>query len=413
MHKMSRRWWVVFLLFTGTFINAIDRASLSTAAPVMMKEMGLDAAKMGFVLSAFFWFYMLMNIPAGQLADRYGAKVVMGWAAFLWSACSALIGRANGFWQLIALRLGVGAGESASFPVNAKIVNHQFEPHERGMVVGFYSCGLRIGLAAAPVMVAALIARWSWHFAFYATGLGSLAWVVLWFFTYPSEKVETPAEPQMPEKSSVAWLALLRNRTVLGLVLCKFFQDYLFYLFVTWLPGYLVLNRGFSILKMGWFASLPWIAGSIAQPLAGFVSDSLIRRGKSVTFARKSIIITMQILAASVIAAGYTKDAMTAVWLLTFSVAVESAATAILWTTCTDIAPKSCAGSLAGLMNSAGALAGILAPTVTGFLAQSAGGFQLALLVGGCMVVIAAVAIGFVVGEIKTIASPIPVFAGK
>src|SRR6185437_11584875 len=104
----------------------------------------------------------------------------MGWAAFVWSVSSALIGRANGFWHLILLRLGVGAGESASFPVNAKIVNRQFQPHERGMVVGIYSCGLRLGMAAAPLVMAAFIKRWNWRFAFYATGLCSLIWVVLW-----------------------------------------------------------------------------------------------------------------------------------------------------------------------------------------------------------------------------------------
>jgi ACS family glucarate transporter-like MFS transporter len=195
----------------------------------------------------------------------------------------------------------------------------------------------------------------------------------------------------------------VRNRTVAGLILCKFFQDYLFYLFVTWLPGYLVLSRGFSILKMGWYASLPWIAGCIAQPLAGWVSDELIRRGVSITVSRKSIIVLMQLLAALVIAAGYARDAMTAVWILIFSVACESAATSILWTACADVGSANGAGLLAGVMNSAGALAGILAPIATGFLAKSSGSFQLPLLVGGCMVLCAAAAMLFIAGELKPI----------
>jgi len=199
-------------------------------------------------------------------------------------------------------------------------------------------------------------------------------------------------------------MELLRNRTVVGLVCCKFFQDYLFYLFVTWLPGYLIMERGFSIMKMGWYASLPWIAGFFAQPLAGVSSDWLIRRGVSVTVSRKSIVISLQLVAASVVAAGYVADAMTAVWLLTLSVACESASTSILWTTCTDVAPPSAAGSLAGIMNTAGALAGILAPTVTGFLLKATGSFQQALLIGSCMVVLAACAMGFAVGELKPLA---------
>jgi ACS family glucarate transporter-like MFS transporter len=161
------------------------------------------------------------------------------------------------------------------------------------------------------------------------------------------------------------------------------------------------MERGFTIMKMGWYASLPWIAGFFAQPLAGAVSDWLIRRGVSVTVSRKSIIISLQLMAASVVAAGYAADPMTAVWLLTLSVACESASTSILWATCTDVAPPFAAGSLAGIMNTAGALAGILAPTVTGFLLKATGSFQQALLIGSCMVVLAACAMGFVVGELK------------
>lgn len=393
---MSSPWWVVFLLFSGTFINAIDRASLSSAMPLMKKEMGLSEGSMGIALSAFFWFYLLMNIPAGRIADRVGAKRTLGWAAALWSVCSALTGRAANLASLVLARVGVGAGEAASFPVNAKIVNNSFQPRQRGLVVACYTAGLRLGFAVAPLLMAWLIVRWGWRCAFYCTGLGSLLWVGLWLLTY----TERPAGEAAPVGPRVPMLELLRNRTVLGLVLCKFFQDYLFYLFVTWLPSYLILSRGFSVLKMGWYASLPWVAGCVAQPLAGWISDRLIDRGVSVTMARKSIVVLMQLLAASVVIAGYAKDATTAVWILTFSVACESAATSVLWTACTDAAPRAAAGSMAGIMNSAGALAGILAPAATGFLAQASGGFQLPLLIGAGMVLLAAASMWFVVEEL-------------
>lgn len=398
MRQNSSRWWVVFLLCGGTFINAIDRASLSSAAPTLMTQLGLDEAKMGIVLSAFFWFYMVMNIPAGRMADKLGVKLTLGWAAALWSVCSAATGAATGFLSLILARIGVGTGESASFPVNAKVVNNRFEPHERGMAVGCYTAGLRLGFALTPMLMAWLITTAGWRAAFCVTGLGSLAWVVLWCFTY--SEMTPPQADRQPAQAKIPVRDLLRNRTVLGLVLCKFFQDYLFYLFVTWLPGYLVLGRGFSVLKMGWYASLPWMAGFIAQPLAGWYSDRLIRGGMNVTLARKSILVLMQLLAASVVFAAYAENAMTAVWLLTLSVACESAATSILWTSCADAAPPSAAGSLAGLMNTAGALAGILAPAVTGVLAKTTGNFQLPLLLGSGMVLLAAVAIWFVAGEL-------------
>jgi MFS family permease len=398
--KAKARWWVIFLLFTGTFINAIDRASLSTAAPDMMAELGMDPGLMGIALSAFFWSYIIMNIPAGWMADKYGAKRALGWAAGLWSVSSALTGAATHYLHVILARIGVGIGEAASFPVNARIVTNSFPPEQRGTAVGFYTSGLRLGFALTPILMACLISKWSWRLAFYVTGIGSLLWVALWYFTYKeARKASIAAETNR----GILWRKLLRNRTVLGLVLCKFFQDYLYYLFVTWLPAYLIMGRGFTIMKMGWYASLPWIAGAVAQPLVGSASDWLIRRGVSTTISRKTIIITMQLMAGSVVLAGYAEDAITAVWLLTLSVACESASTSTLWAACTDVAPPSAAGALAGIMNTAGAVAGVLAPTVTGFLLKATGSFQEALLIGSCMVVLAALSMWFVVGKLKPI----------
>lgn len=398
MTKLRSPWWVVFLLFSGTFINAIDRASLSVAAPVLKVEWGLDDAKLGIALSAFFWFYMVMNIPAGLLADRFGAKRTLGWAAAVWSVCSAGTGMARNLAHLIVARVGVGAGEAANFPVNAKIVNNSFPPRQRGIAVACYTSGLRLGFAVTPVLMAWLIKDWGWRAAFYITGGASLVWVAVWSVTFqeeaPAQTSPSAAAPKIP------MARLLRDRTVSGLVLCKFFQDYLFYLFVTWLPGYLVLSRHFSLLKTGWYASLPWIAGCAAQPLAGWFSDWMIGRGVSVTASRKSVVIVMQLLAALVVVAGYVQDPMTAVWLLTIAVACESAATSVLWTACTDAAPRDGAGSMAGIMNSAGALAGILAPAATGFLAQWRGGFEIPLAVGGGMVLLAAASMWLVVGKL-------------
>src|SRR5580704_8493204 len=219
MRRASNRWWIVFLLFSGTFINAIDRSSLSTAAPYLMKELGLDEESMGVALSAFFWFYMLMNVPAGLIADRYGAKRALGWASTLWSACSTLTGFARNLPQLIFARIGVGSGEAAGFPVNAKIVNNLFEPRERGIAAGCYNAGLRLGFAVTPVLMVWLIKHWGWRCAFYVTGIGSLGWVAMWYFTY----TEHPAEPATPGEALAkpaakipAW-RLLENRTVIGL----------------------------------------------------------------------------------------------------------------------------------------------------------------------------------------------------
>jgi len=403
----SYKIWVVFLLFSGTFINAIDRASLSAAGPTMMKDLHFDPAVMGIILSAFFWPYALLNIPAGALSDKFGGKRVLGWAAIVWSFASAATGIAGSYFHVILARIGVGVGEAANFPVNAKIVNNTFQSQERGTAIGWYTAGLRLGYAACPLIMAYLLTHWGWRTAFIITGLGSLSWVALWYFTYK----ERPAENQQAPESAITkappvkipWKELLQHRNVIGLVMCKFFQDYLFYLFVTWLPAYLIMARGFTIMKMGTYDSLMWLAGFAAQPLIGWFSDRMIINGVSVTLARKSLIVIMQLFAASVIAVGFIDDTMTAIWLLILCVACESASTSILWTTCTEVAPSYAAGTLAGIMNTAGAFAGMLAPIVTGMVLKITGSFQMALIFGGVMVACAALSMWFIVGELKPI----------
>ena len=405
----SYKTWVVFLLFTGTFINAIDRASLSTAAPSIMKDLLMDPAMMGVILSAFFWPYAIFNLPAGTLADKFGAKKVLAVSATLWSVCSALTGTALNHVHLFLARAGIGIGEAANFPVNAKIVNNTFSSEQRGTAIGWYTAGLRLGFAACPLLMAWLLTNFGWRNAFYITGIGSLFWVVLWWYTfkeYKTPKEEKALTTGVQEKVKIPWRILLSSRTVWGLVACKFFQDYLFYLFVTWLPAYLIMHRGFTIMKMGTYDSLMWFAGFCAQPMIGWFSDRLIRAGVSVTVSRKSMIIIMQLFASAVIAVGYVDDVMTAVWLLVMCVACESASTSILWTTCTEVAPRKLAGTLAGIMNTAGAFAGALAPIVTGFIVKITGSFQIALLVGGVMVVLAALSMLVIVGRLEPIKLP-------
>ena len=144
------RWWVIFLLFTGTFINAIDRASLSIAAPNMMAELHMDPGMMGIALSAFFWSYIIMNIPAGGMADKFGAKRTLGWAAGLWSICSAFTGMATQYLHVVLARIGVGVGEAASFPVNARIVTNSFPSEQRGTAEALNTAFEFLADAASP-----------------------------------------------------------------------------------------------------------------------------------------------------------------------------------------------------------------------------------------------------------------------
>jgi MFS family permease len=390
----TARWWVVLLLFTGSLINTIDRGSISTAVPSMMRDLHLDEAAMGVVLSSFFWAYVALNIPVGLLADRCGAKVTLGWSAFVWSIFSALTAVGTRSWHLVLCRLGVGAGEAAIQPVNAKIVRAYFSTAERGTVVGIYLSAFRLGFAAAPVIMGYLITAYAWRGAFVITGAASLIWVLVWRLTFTERRTTVMDRPKTP------WRQLLRHRTITGLVVCKFFQDYSYYLFVTWLPTYLVTERKLSLIKSGWYAAIPWVVACLFQPLVGWLSDLLIKRGITATGSRKGLVVAMNLLATVVVFTPYTASAHAAVLLLTLSLAFESASSVLLWSICTEVAPDRAAASVGGILNCAGAMAGIVAPIVTGYLVRQTGNFTLSLAIGGAMFVCASLSMLLIVGKV-------------
>ncbi|HHY68376.1 MAG TPA: MFS transporter [Alicyclobacillus sp.] len=399
-HFSGYKGWVLFLVFSGTLINAVDRSSLATANTFIAQDLHLSLETMGWVLSAFGWTYLIFNIPAGWLSDRFGTKKVYGIAAFVWSLASAMTGMAKGLGVLLFSRGLVGMGEAANFPAATKVITEHFEESERGTATGIYLAGLRLGFALTPgLMVGLMVAFGSkahpdWRMAFYITGLGSLLWVVLWIFTYREHRGPKSVTGGVGGEQRVLVGSLLKYRNTWAIIFIKFFQDYLYYLFLTWLPGYLIKGRHLDLGHVAFYATLPWIAGMLAQPLIGILSDALIRRGYNVTKVKKTLIVIVQLVSVSVIGAAYAQSAVTAAWLLVLSMAAESASTAILWSIPQDLAPPGAAGSLGGIMNTAGALASIVAPALTGYIAQVFG-FTPALVLGGLVMVAAALCVIF------------------
>lgn len=383
----ARKYWILFLIFSGNAINALDRSTLAIANTFVAKDLHLSLGTMGLILSAFGWAYLAFNLPAGWLCDRFGVKKVYGIGATLWCFASAMTGLAKGVGTLFLSRILIGVGESANFPSATKVIAERFDKSERGMVTGVFMAGLRVGFAVTPALMIGLMisfgskAQPNWHMAFYLTGLGGLSWVILWLLTY-RDNVQTAASPVVHTKVSLA--PFLKFRNFWAMILIKFCQDYLYYLFLTWLPGYLIHARHLDLAHVAFYATMPWIAGMITQPLIGIISDKLIQSGRDATRVKKTLLVSVQLIALAVVFAGYTENAITAAWLLVLAMAGESAMAALTWTFPQDLAPKGTAGTLGGVMNTSGALASIASPVLTGYVAQYFG-FQSALALGGAM----------------------------
>lgn len=400
----AKKIWLLFLIAAGMLINALDRGALGVAAPTMLKELHMEPGVMGLSLSAFYISYILFMFPVGRLGDKYGAKKTYALIAAFWSLASAATALIQGFSGLIAVRFGVGAGEAGSYPLCTKVINETFPSAERARATAWSYSGTKIGLAVVPILMTFLMTIWNWRGAFLITGLGSLLWCVLWYAFYQGDaRAPQRDDSKLGKSAPVPWRELLGNRTILGLMLTKFFQDYLWVVFVSWLPAYLVLARGFSIPKMGVYATIPWIVGFVAQPAMGHFSDWLIAKGVSVTKARKYSLVGAQVVAATVIGVGFVSSPMIAVALLTINIAGESASSGIMWTILSEVSPKGMGGTVSSAINTISSVAGIIAPTVTGFIYQFTGSFQVALLIAGLGMVISACAVLFIVPKIEPV----------
>ena len=182
--KTRARFVILALISTGTMINYLDRTILGIAAPALTQELGISAALMGIVFSAFSWSYTAMQIPGGVLLDKFGSRIVYFLSLTLWSLFTALHGMVNSVWTLFAMRLGLGVAEAPCFPANSRIVATWFPQQERAMATGVYTVGEYIGLAFLSPVLFWILATFGWRALFIIVGLVGILFGFIWIRYY-------------------------------------------------------------------------------------------------------------------------------------------------------------------------------------------------------------------------------------
>jgi ACS family D-galactonate transporter-like MFS transporter len=396
-HK--RRWSIVSLLFAASVINYLDRAAISFALPLISKDFHLTSQGKGLLLSSFFWSYALMQIPIGWCADRFNLRWLYAGAFTIWSFAQGLTGLSSSLSALLAFRILLGVGESIYLPGGTKIVSLLFAPKQRGLPSGLFDFGTRTGLVLEGILVPWLLVRFGWRHTFLILGFTALVWIAPWFWIFPRRlrAVSTSASLDLAARS--VGRSLL-NRNLLGICLGFFCFDYYWYVLVTWLPDYLVTVRQLSIVQAGFYASLAFFTFGIAEPIGGWIADSLIRRGWDETATRKGIVVVAFGMGVFLIGALRTADTGIAIGLL-IAASLVGLATGNLLAILQSCAPTEAVGTWTGVENFAGNLAGIIAPLAVGFLITSYGsyvpGFELASIV----LFAGVLAYWFVVGDLQ------------
>jgi MFS transporter, ACS family, D-galactonate transporter len=396
----NRRWSIVGLLFAASLINYLDRAAISFALPLISKDFQLTAQTKGLLLSSFFWSYALMQIPIGWSADRFNLRWLYAGSFVIWSFAQGLTGLAGSLTALLGFRILLGVGESIYLPGGTKIVSLLFSAKERGLPSGLFDFGTRTGLVLEGILVPWLLVHFGWRRTFLILGFTALVWLAPWFWVFPRNLQAVRPNAVSPHVASRSVARRLLNRNLLGICLGFFCFDYYWYVLVTWLPDYLVTVRQLSIVQAGFYASLAFFTFGIAEPIGGWIADSLIRRGWDETATRKGIVTIAFSMGIFLIGAMRTAHTEVAIGLL-IAASLVGLATGNLLAILQSCAPSEAVGIWTGSENFAGNLAGIIAPLAVGLLITSYGsyvpGFQLAsiILLAGVL------AYWFVIGDLK------------
>ena len=363
-----RKWLIIGLLCAATTINYVDRQTLSILSPLLRQEFQLSEQDYANIVTAFLVPYTVMYALGGRLLDRLGVRRGLGFALGWWSVATMLTAWARGAFSLGACRFLLGVGEPCVFPAGVKVCGEWFAARQRGIASGIFSSGSTIGAIAAPPLIAWITLHFGWQYAFLIPGALGLLWLPLWWFTYRAPEVLPGETEPRPE-----WRVLLRQRTVWGLIVPRFFSDPVWYFYIFWLPDYLQRERHLSLAEIGIYGWIPFLFADLGHLSGGALSDWLVRRGVSPAGARLWILRAIGILAPLGALVGWAPNATTAIavtCLVAMLTQAWSTATAAL---CADVIPRHSTASVFGMMGMAGSLAGAFFAQILGVVIQNLG----------------------------------------
>ena len=422
MATSNRRWGIGVLLGVGVLVNYFDRISLSVAAPQLQTEFGLGPEALGVLFSAFFWSYALLQIPTGMLLDRFGTTLIGRCGALLWGIASSITALASGFGGIFLARVLLGIAEAPGFPVSSKATGYWFPRKERALATATFDAAAKFSNVIGVPLVAFAVVNWGWRWGFGVTAALSFLYFLAFYFWYrdPSADKKLSKEEYdyikqggataegISDTSAVGMLGYLLSKSkVWGLTIGFAAYGYSFYLFLTWLPGYLVKSMNMSIIKSAGYAAIPWLVATITDLIVGgWLIDYLVGKGKDETVVRKSVLIIGMLFGLAVFGATQTTDPVWAIFWISIALGGLAAAAPVGWSLPSLIAPKGGVGTLGGIMNFANNLMGIAAPIVTGVIVGATNSFANAFIAAGVILLIGILSFAFLMGPIEPLPDP-------
>ena len=431
--RTKYRFVMLILIMLVLTLSTADRATLSVAGVDMGKELNFNSVQLGYLFSAFSWAYVLGQVPAGWLGDKVGSKVTIFAGLALWSVTTVAMGfvgpSAYAFLILLGLRFLLGLFETPVGPSSGKIIAGWFPSTERGVAGAIFNSAQYVSLAIFTPLMGWLAHTFSWHYVYIVMGALGIVLAVIWqvFFQIPSKhKGVNQAEldyisgggglvdmdahvgtgktavdaAKKPVFKFSDMAQLFKSRMLAGIFIAQYCVTAISWFYLSWFPIYLVKAKGFTILKAGFIASIPAIAGCIGGILSGFVSDWILKKTGSLTLARKIPITIGFLLSSTIIICNYVEASSVVIALMSAAFFGKGFGN-LGWAVVADTAPKQIVGLTGGVFNSIGQASGIITPVVIGYILAATGSFNGALLFVGAHGLVAIVSYWVVVGKIE------------
>jgi len=374
-----RRWLILALLAVGALVAFVDRVNISAALTVepFKQHFGLSDVYRGWINSAFFWSYALFQVPMGWVVDRYGVKWPYTICFIIWSVASASIGLMSTAWALVLMRLIVGAAEAVVVPASYRWIRNNFHPNDSGKAVGLYMLGTKFGPAIGAPVAAWLIISFNWQLMFLVTGIAGMLWLLPWVFLTKEDAASNPPGATVQRGHvHVPISRILTSPLVWGTLVVIFCYNYFTFFCMTWMPAYLVEQRGLSLEQMGLYTFFSFMGIALVALASGWGADLLIKRYGHAVLIRKIFVVSGFAIACTVLLGARTESVEWALFWNVFSLSGLGLTTANNLALCSlTLIPAPIVGRVKGVQNVAAALAGIVAPITTGWLLQTTGSF--------------------------------------
>jgi len=392
------RWVILALVFFATTVNYLDRMVMGILAPDLQKLYAITDVQYGYIQSAFAMSYALGQLAAGGFIDRVGVRLGYGCALIAWSISSMLHVLARSAWGFGIMRVFLGVSESPNFPSATKTLSEWFPKKERAFAFGFVNAGTNMGAVLAPAVVPWLATNWGWQWSFIGTGLIGLIWIFFWFPLYrpPAEHPKvSPAElayinsDPVEETVKVPWLTLFTYRQAWAFAIGKFLTDSMWWFYITWAPKFLHTHHNLNLVKIGPPLILVYLMSDVGSVAGGWFSSVMIKRGISVNRARKTAMLICACGMLPVIFAQNVSQLWMAVLILGLATASHQGFSSNLYTLVSDMFPKNCVASVAGLGGTWGYVGASLFQVFVGYMVQDKGNYTVPFLCAGVAYLVA------------------------